>query len=117
MFARGGLEELVDLLDGGGLLNFETAVGDRGVQERDPDLKAIQAPQKFGEDHADGRCRSSGGRDHGGACRSGPAEVFVVGIDDDLGVGQVVKGGDRSVPDSDPFMDDLDDGRQAVGGA
>ncbi len=39
------------------------------------------------------------------------------GVHDDLGVGHVVQGRDRAARDPDPLMDDLDDGRQAVGRA
>ena len=38
-------------------------------------------------------------------------------IDHHLCIGEVVEGGDRAVPDTDPFLDHLDDRSQAVGGA
>ena len=39
------------------------------------------------------------------------------GVDDGLGIGEVMQGGEHAVLDAELFVDDLDDGGDAVGGA
>ena len=48
---------------------------------------------------------------------AGAPQVALEGINDDLGVGDVVQGRDRAVPDAELLVDDLHDRSQAVGGA
>jgi hypothetical protein len=46
-----------------------------------------------------------------------PAQVLVRRVDDRLGVGQRMHGGDRAMADADALVEHLDQRRQAVGGA
>ena len=64
------------------------------------------------------RGRAAGrGRLHREHRRPRAAQILVRGIDDDVGVCGVVDRRDLAVPDADRIVDDLDDGRQAIGGA
>jgi len=107
----------VDFFDGGFFLEFEDAVGEGGIEQGNADGDAIEKALEFGVNHRDGSGAAGGGGDEridGGASA---AEVGVRGIDDGLGVGEVVHGGDHAVFDAEGFVNDFDGGGDAVGGA
>ena len=110
-------QQAVDLLDVGSALDLEDAVGQRGVEHRHPHREAVQASLQLGEDQPDRRRRAGRRRDQREARGAGAPKVLVGRIDHGLGVGQVVKRGDRAMADADPLVDRLDDRRQAVGRA
>lgn len=113
----GGFEGGVDFGFGDFFFHFEDEVGEGGVEEGDADGEAIEAAFEFREDHGDGGSRSGGGGDEGVDGGARTAQVFVRGVDDGLGVGEVMQGGEHAVLDAECFVDDLDDGCDAVGGA
>ena len=55
--------------------------------------------------------------DHGEGSGAGAAEVLVGRVEDDLVVGVAVDSGHDAVGDAEGVVEDLDDGREAVGGA
>ena len=113
----GCFEGGVDFVDADFFFEFEDEVGEGGVEEGDPDGDAVEAVLEFGEDHGDGGGRTGGGGDEGIDGRAGAAEVFVGSVDDGLGVGEVMQSGEHAVFEAEGFVDHLDDGRDAVGGA
>src|SRR5258708_6313176 len=58
----GRLAELVYLLDGGLPFHLEDAIGQRRIEQRDPDRKPVQLALKLGVDESDCRRRAGGGR-------------------------------------------------------
>src|SRR6266511_5030414 len=53
----GGLERLVDLLDGGLVVQHDGQVGERGVLDRDAQRDAVQPPLELRDDQRGGPCR------------------------------------------------------------
>ncbi len=98
-------------------LQLEHAVGQAGVEHRRAHRMAVQLALELGIDQRDrggaaGRGRLQ--RQHG---RARAAQILVRRIDDDVGVGRIVDGGDLAVADADRLVHHLDHRREAVGGA
>src|SRR5690606_27769340 len=114
---RGVGQQLVDRIPVGRRLHFKQTVGQRRVDQRNPHRVAIQPAFQLREDF-DNR---GGGTGTGGNQRTatgpGPAQILVGRIDDGLGVGQAVDGGQGTVFDAQFLVDYFDHRRQEVGGA
>ncbi len=78
---------------------------------------AVQLAAQLREDFGDRRGRASGRGNQAHARGPSAAQVLVRLIENALGIGQVMDGGDRTVADAELLMDHLDHRRQAVGGA
>mmetsp|Transcript_32507 Transcript_32507/g.95811 ORF Transcript_32507/g.95811 Transcript_32507/m.95811 type:complete len:436 (-) Transcript_32507:117-1424(-) len=114
----GSLKGGIDLLLGGGLLHLEDAVGETGVEERNADGQTVQLALEFGVNLDNGRGRAGGGGTQVEHTGTGTAEVGLLGVghvDQSLGAGNVMDGGNAAVLDTKIFLDDLDDRRQTVG--
>src|SRR5690606_618009 len=100
----------------GGPLNFEYAVGQRGVGQWHTHSVTVQFAAQLGEDLGNGGGRAGGGRDQAHAAGAGTAQILVRGVEDALGVGQVMNGGDRTVADAEVLVDHLNHWSKAIGG-
>ena len=78
---------------------------------------AIQLAFQLREDLDNRRGGTGAGGDQRATTGPGPAQVLVGRVDNGLGVGQAVDGGQRTVFDTEFLVDHLHHRRQAVGGA
>lgn len=113
----GVLEELIDLFDSGGTLDFEDAVRQRGVGQWNAYGVTIQATTQLRENFRNRGGRAGAGRNQTHPRGTRSAQVLVRLIENALGVGQVVDGGDRTVANAQFLVDDFHHRRQAVGRA
>ena len=79
--------------------------------------KPSSLPASLRDDELEGLGGAGGARNHVEGCGAGAAEVLVREVEDDLVVGVAVDGGHDAADDAEVIEQDLDDGREAVGGA
>ena len=117
-FALGCFEEKpVHFFDRDVARHGENRVGQRRIEQWNAHRSAVQLAGKLGVDHGDGCCRAGRRGDQRVECRAGPTQIFVRCIDDHLGVGDVVDGGQCTAFDADLFVQHFDHRRKTVGGA
>ncbi|MNV60622.1 hypothetical protein D3C71_1530920 [compost metagenome] len=78
---------------------------------------AVQLAAQLGEDLGNRSGRTRGSRDQTHARGTSTTQVLVRLVENALGVGQVVDGGDRAVADAQVLVNYLDHRGQAIGGA
>lgn len=114
------LERRVDLLGGRLPRDLEDGVGDRGVEQGDPDREPVELSLELREHQGDGL---GGPRRRRGQVAQGRARAAEVGllrverVDDGLRVGHVVDGRDAPSLDPEVFEHDFDQRSEAVRGA
>src|SRR3546814_8764581 len=99
------MQQSVPFLDGGRALDVEHAVRQRGTGQRHADSVAVEPPLQFGEDLRDRSGRAGRGWDQAAAARARPAQVFVRGVDDRLGISEAEDCGQAAVADAEALMD------------
>ena len=114
---RSGLDGSVDAVDGDRLLGGEGEVDDGDVRGRDADGEAVQLAGQLGDDQLEGLGGAGRAGDQVDGGSAGAAKVLVREVEDDLVVGVAVDGGHDSGDDAEGVLQDLGDGREAVGGA
>ncbi len=100
-----------------GLLADEGEVDDGDVGGWDADGEAVELAGGLRNDQLEGLGGAGGAGNHVEGGGAGAAQVLVREVEDDLVVGVAVDGGHDAADDAAVRKDDLDDGRQAVGGA
>src|SRR5215211_6795500 len=113
----GGPVGVVDLLDGGLAAEDHGQVGQGAVLHRDPQGDAVQLALELGDDQGGGLGRAGRGGDGVDGRRSGPAQVLVGEVEDDLVVGVGVDGGHEALLDPEAVEQDLGQGDHRVGRA
>ncbi len=111
------MKQAVDFLGGHFATHFEDRIGQRTGQQGNADGVAVELPFEFRVDQGDGGGAAGGGGDQRHPRRPRPAQILVRRVDDHLGVGGIVDGGNDAVLDADLFMQNFHHRSQAVGGA
>ena len=102
------------------VMGFSAMIGqidDRDVGCGDADGEAVELAGGLRDDQLEGLGGAGRGGNHGEGGGAGAAQVLVREVEDDLVVGVAVDGGHDAADEAAGFKDDLDDRRQAVGGA
>ena len=114
----GFLHRLLDLVHGGGGLEVDGQVNDGDVSGGHAEGHAGQLAVQFGDHHADGLGRASGGRDDVERRAAAAAPVLLGrAVNGLLGSGGGMHGGHEAVGDAELLIDNAGKRRQAVGGA
>ncbi len=113
----GVLEELIYLFDRGGPLDLKDTVRQRSVGQWHTYGVSIQAPTQLRENFRNRGGRAGAGRNQTHPRGTRTAQVLVRLIENALGVGQVMDGGDRTVANAQFLVDDFHHRRQTVGRA
>ena len=111
------LQGLVDRLVGDGLLGDEGEIDYRDVGGGDADGEAVELAGHLGDDQLEGLGGAGAARNHAERGGAGATQILVRRVEDDLIVGVAVNGGHDARGDAEGVVQDLDDGREAVGGA
>ena len=114
---RGVLHRLVDLLGRRLAARYELQIDDGDVRRRHADRRAVELALELGQDEADGSRRSRRGRDHRQRGGARAPHVLVRLVEDALVVGVGVDRRHEARLDADEVVQDLGDGREAVGRA
>ncbi len=115
----GGLDGGADLVIGGGLLETDGQVHDGHVGSGDTHRHAGELAVQGRDDLADGLGSAGAGGDDVVVNGTGAAQILLLreAVHDGLGGGGGVHGGHQTLNNTEVVVDDLGDGRQAVGGA
>ena len=103
--------------DVGGLLADEGEVDDGDVGGGNAHREAVELAGGLRDDQLEGLGGAGGAGNHVEGSSAGAAQVLVREVEDDLVVGVAVDGGHDAADDAAVREQDLDDGREAVGGA
>ena len=113
----GGFDGGVDLFLGGGALGDEFQIDDGDVWCRDADGGAVELAIEFGQDETYGLRGTGRGRDHGECCGATAIEILVHGIEGRLITRVGVDRCHHAAFNADEFVENLRNGRKAIGGA
>mmetsp|Transcript_11270 Transcript_11270/g.26723 ORF Transcript_11270/g.26723 Transcript_11270/m.26723 type:complete len:421 (-) Transcript_11270:32-1294(-) len=114
---RGLLEGIVHLLGEGLLLGLDDEVHDRDVGGRHAEGNAVKLALELGENESDSLGSASGGGHDGEGSSAGAAEIAVGGIQQALVTSIGVGGGHGALHNAELLVEDLNERREAVGGA
>src|SRR5450631_3310562 len=114
---RGCLEGSVYGLDVGRLGADEGQVNDGDVGGGNAQREAVELAVGFRDDELEGLGGAGGAGNHVDGSGASAAQILVREVEDDLIVGVAVNGGHNAADDAAMREKNLDDGREAVGGA